>query len=311
VVETGDYDVSVGASAADLRGSVVLAVQGETVPDRDLAAAARPAVNFDDYSGVTLVDTSKAAGTSVSATASGQWVSYQRVSLGGATGLVARVSRAASGPTTVGVRLGSPTGTLAGTLTVPSTGDRYSFTTAIAALTGTSGTQDVYLVFGGAAQLDPIQLTGGSTATTTTSTTTTGPTTTTTTTRPTTTTTRPTTTTTRPTTTTTRPTTTTGAATGSCAASYAVTGQWPGGFQAEVTVRNPGTSALSGWTVTWTYANGQTITSLWSGAFTQSGAAVTVTNAAWNGALAPAAGTTFGFTGNAPGASEIPALSCR
>ena len=85
-----------------------------------------------------------------------------------------------------------------------------------------------------------------------------------------------------------------------------VTNAWTGGFQAEVTVRNTGPAALSGWTVGWTFGGGQTIAQLWNGTHTQTGAAVTVRNASWNGSLAPGAETTFGFLGSGP-ATPAPA----
>ena len=160
---------------------------------------------------------------------------------------------------------------------------------------------------------------GGTTTTTrpTTTTTTTRSTTTTTrlttTTRPTTTTTRPTTTTTRPTTTTTtRPTTTTtttGSGTAGCSASYTVGGQWPGGFQAEVRV-TAGGSAISGWTVTWTYANGQQVTNAWNASVTSSGSAVTARNVGYNGAIGAGGSTTFGFLGSWNGTNSVPTVSC-
>ncbi|MEV0396356.1 cellulose binding domain-containing protein [Polymorphospora rubra] len=95
-----------------------------------------------------------------------------------------------------------------------------------------------------------------------------------------------------------------------CAAGYAVTGQWQGGFQGEVTVR-AGSRAISGWTVTWTYADGQTITQSWGATVTGSGANVTATNAAWNGGLAAGAATTFGFIGSAGATNGSPTLSCQ
>src|SRR4051794_204410 len=51
--------------------------------------------------------------------------------------------------------------------------------------------------------------------------------------------------------------------TGGCTAAYAVTGSWTGGFQAEVTV-TAGGRALAGWTVTWTYPSGQSVSQFWS-----------------------------------------------
>ncbi|MGI5214779.1 lytic polysaccharide monooxygenase auxiliary activity family 9 protein [Plantactinospora sp. CA-290183] len=95
-----------------------------------------------------------------------------------------------------------------------------------------------------------------------------------------------------------------------CAAAYRLTGNWSGGFQAEVTVTNSGTSALSGWTTQWTWANGQTIGSLWNASFTQSGSSVTVRSSGHNGNLAPGASATFGFTGSATGTNAVPALTC-
>jgi hypothetical protein len=47
-----------------------------------------------------------------------------------------------------------------------------------------------------------------------------------------------------------------------CTATYRVTSQWQGGFQAEVAVR-AGSVPLTGWTVTWTYANGQVVSQVW------------------------------------------------
>ncbi|MBB5869585.1 hypothetical protein F4553_002964 [Allocatelliglobosispora scoriae] len=92
----------------------------------------------------------------------------------------------------------------------------------------------------------------------------------------------------------------------SCSAAYVQTNQWPGGFGVTVTVKNTGTVATAGWTVKWTYANGQTISSLWSGNLTQTGANVTVTNLSYNGALTPSATTTFGFNGVWTTANALP-----
>ncbi|WP_433825087.1 cellulose binding domain-containing protein [Actinoplanes sp. CA-015351] len=85
-----------------------------------------------------------------------------------------------------------------------------------------------------------------------------------------------------------------------CTATYRVTGQWTGGFQGEVIVKNNGTAATTGWTVTWAYTGGQVVTQSWGGTATQSGTAVTVVNAGYNGALSSGASTTFGFLGSNP-----------
>jgi endo-1,4-beta-xylanase len=103
------------------------------------------------------------------------------------------------------------------------------------------------------------------------------------------------------------PTTTGGGGGGSCTATYATTGTWNTGFQAQVTVK-AGSSAISSWTVTWTLASGQTITQLWNGALTTSGSNITVKNLSYNGSLAAGASTTFGYTAN--GTANSPTLKC-
>jgi endoglucanase len=83
-----------------------------------------------------------------------------------------------------------------------------------------------------------------------------------------------------------------------CHVGYSVVNQWPGGFQAAITIGNTGTTGIANWKLTWTFANGQKITQLWSGSATQSGSTVTVASVSYNGTIA--AGTSIngiGFTG--------------
>ncbi len=143
---------------------------------------------------------------------------------------------------------------------------------------------------------------GSTTTTTTKPVTTTTTTTSTTTTKPVTTTTS--TTTTKPVTTTT---TTAGGKT--CTASYAISGSWPGGFQGTVTVK-ASSAAISGWTVTRTFANGQTVTQAWGATVTTSGSSVTATNMSWNGSLAASGSTSFGFLGTWNGSNAAPTPTC-
>jgi lysophospholipase L1-like esterase len=105
------------------------------------------------------------------------------------------------------------------------------------------------------------------------------------------------------------PPTTPSTGTGACSASYAVIRQWPGGFQATVTV-TAGTTPISRWTVVWQFANGQTINQAWNATVTANGATVTARNADYNGALTAGASTQFGFLGTAPATNSIPTLTC-
>jgi hypothetical protein len=84
-----------------------------------------------------------------------------------------------------------------------------------------------------------------------------------------------------------------------CTIDYTISSQWSGGFGAAITINNTGTTALTGWTLTWAFANGQTVTQLWNGTETQSGANVTVTSLSYNGSI-PVGGSYsgMGFNGS-------------
>jgi lysophospholipase L1-like esterase len=97
--------------------------------------------------------------------------------------------------------------------------------------------------------------------------------------------------------------------TGACSASYKVIGSWNNGFQAEVTVTNAGSVAMSAWTVRMTFPGSQTVTQAWNSTVSQSGTVATFRNAAWNGTIAPGASTTLGFLGSGSSA-PTPAVSC-
>jgi mannan endo-1,4-beta-mannosidase len=103
--------------------------------------------------------------------------------------------------------------------------------------------------------------------------------------------------------------TTTPSSESGCSAAYSVVGQWPGGFQGEVRV-TAGDSAISGWTVNWTFADGQTVTQPWSATVTSSGSDVTARNLSYNGSLGAGVSTTFGFLGSWNGANRVPTVSC-
>ncbi|UQU66880.1 cellulose binding domain-containing protein [Couchioplanes caeruleus] len=97
-----------------------------------------------------------------------------------------------------------------------------------------------------------------------------------------------------------------GAAAAGCSVKYAVSSQWQGGFNADVSITNLG-DPLSGWALTWSYGAGQTVTQTWNATVTQSGSAVTAKNVSYNGSV-PANGTvSFGFNGSWTGSNPVPA----
>ncbi|MFH8798349.1 cellulase family glycosylhydrolase [Streptomyces sp. NPDC017936] len=93
---------------------------------------------------------------------------------------------------------------------------------------------------------------------------------------------------------------------GSCAVGYRVVGEWPGGFQGEITLRNTGSAPVSGWTLGFAFANGQTISSMWGGTPAQSGGAVTVTPASYTSTVPAGGSVTIGFLGNKGTANTAP-----
>ncbi|MFE1193992.1 glycoside hydrolase family 3 N-terminal domain-containing protein [Streptomyces olivaceoviridis] len=94
---------------------------------------------------------------------------------------------------------------------------------------------------------------------------------------------------------------------GACTARFRTASSWQGGYQAEVTVENTGSTALTGWSVDWDLG-GSRVTSLWNGSLTTAGGRATVRDAAFNGSLRPGDTTTFGFT--AEGTAGTPAPHC-
>jgi hypothetical protein len=85
---------------------------------------------------------------------------------------------------------------------------------------------------------------------------------------------------------------------GTCHVTYARNSEWAGGFTAQVAIANTGTTAINGWSLTFTFPGDQKITSNFNGGFSQAGENVTLTNASYNGAIAPGASVTDGFQGS-------------
>lgn len=92
-----------------------------------------------------------------------------------------------------------------------------------------------------------------------------------------------------------------------CAVAYRVTGQWQGGFQANVTVRNTGSGTANGWTLRWSFGAGETIREMWNASPRQSGATVNAVNVDYNPQIAPGGSVQIGFNGNSRGSHSAPA----
>ncbi len=105
----------------------------------------------------------------------------------------------------------------------------------------------------------------------------------------------------------------------SCHVGYSIASQWPGGFEAILTLTNTSATAINNWTLTWSFANGQQITQLWTGAESQNGASVTVNSLSYDGNIgAGGSYTGLGFLGTwnntanaVPGSFAINGTPCQ
>ncbi|MER6417474.1 endo-1,4-beta-xylanase [Streptomyces sp. NPDC001137] len=102
--------------------------------------------------------------------------------------------------------------------------------------------------------------------------------------------------------------TTTPPPTGACTATYSVSSQWNTGFTGQVTIACSGAS-LSSWKANWTFGAGQRVTQAWNATCSQSGTAVTCTNASYNGAVPDGGSVSFGFNGSWSGSNPVAAVT--
>ncbi|MFC3492912.1 cellulase family glycosylhydrolase [Glycomyces rhizosphaerae] len=91
-----------------------------------------------------------------------------------------------------------------------------------------------------------------------------------------------------------------------CEVDYEVTGQWSGGFNANVEVTNLG-EPVSNWDLEWTWPDGQRVTDMWNAKDKSKAASAKASGLGYNAALATGASTSFGFAGSWSGANTTPA----
>ncbi len=95
-----------------------------------------------------------------------------------------------------------------------------------------------------------------------------------------------------------------------CSVDYK-TNDWGSGFTADLTITNRGTDTIDGWTLTYGYTGNQKLTGGWNGTWSQSGQAVTVKNASYNGTIAAGAGVSTGAQFTYSGTNTAPHLVRR
>ena len=82
-----------------------------------------------------------------------------------------------------------------------------------------------------------------------------------------------------------------------CHVTYSTQSQWPGGFTANVTIADTGTSTINGWTLVFAFPGDQKVASAWNASVSQNGATVTAVSMSYNSSLSPGTSTSFGIQG--------------
>ncbi|MFI0723825.1 cellulose binding domain-containing protein [Streptomyces sp. NPDC021224] len=96
-----------------------------------------------------------------------------------------------------------------------------------------------------------------------------------------------------------------GTGSSACKVTYA-TQTWSGGFTANVTIANTGSSAVSSWKLGFTLPSGQSVTSAWNATVSPSSGAVTASSLAYNGSIPAGGSQSFGFQGTTTGSTASP-----
>ncbi|MFC0439876.1 endo-1,4-beta-xylanase [Kutzneria buriramensis] len=81
---------------------------------------------------------------------------------------------------------------------------------------------------------------------------------------------------------------------------------WNTGLTESITITNTGTAPINGWSLAFTLAGGQTITSAWNASISPASGQVTAKNVDYNGSVAPGGSVSFGFQATHTGDTAAP-----
>jgi hypothetical protein len=93
---------------------------------------------------------------------------------------------------------------------------------------------------------------------------------------------------------------------GSCHVTYTTSSQWAGGFTAQVVIGNTSSTAISSWSLTFTFPGDQKVTSNFNGGFSQTGENATLTNASYNGSIPAGGSVSVGIQGTWTNSDAVP-----
>jgi hypothetical protein len=89
--------------------------------------------------------------------------------------------------------------------------------------------------------------------------------------------------------------------------SYQAGTSWGTGYDGQYTITNPGSAAVSGWTLGFQLPAGTSVSSLWDGSYTDNAGQVTVTSDSWDNTIAPGGSLAVGFVTTSSGQAGQPA----
>ncbi|WP_179957624.1 cellulose binding domain-containing protein [Exilibacterium tricleocarpae] len=78
---------------------------------------------------------------------------------------------------------------------------------------------------------------------------------------------------------------------------YDILNEWNSGFTASITITNNTTETIDGWSVTWEFTDGASVSQIWKASLAGANP-YTATNLGYNRTIAPGATTDFGFNGS-------------
>jgi endoglucanase len=88
-----------------------------------------------------------------------------------------------------------------------------------------------------------------------------------------------------------------------------VSNEWNNGYTGAIRITNNKTTAINGWSVTWTYSDGTKLTNSWNATVTGNNP-YTATNLSWNGTIQPGQSVEVGFQATKGGSSvNVPTIS--
>ncbi|MFI5674549.1 glycoside hydrolase family 3 C-terminal domain-containing protein [Streptomyces cellulosae] len=156
-LEPGPYDVLVGASSEDIRLRTTVRLDGEPAAPRPALERGLEAADFDEQSGVEIVDRTKTSGDAVTAaTGLDGELLYRNCDFGGS---VTEVSVSVAGEGTVEISLDGGPVLAALTVEAPGTGGPYDYTTLGAELAA-EGVHDVRIGLRGPLRLARVGFSG-------------------------------------------------------------------------------------------------------------------------------------------------------